>query len=142
MVALEYVSSNEEWLALALLLFSVAVCIYGRQRSYRLRSPHQLPPPQQNVSWECQVDGGTWVSFSSQISALIEEQHIRFQIGGSPTVDFKRDNILYKADFNAMQQQRNDGQYTKKRAIRRHVVQAPGSLDRHSSSAALARQLA
>ena len=105
--------------------------------SYALPSAQTLPAPQQSATWQCQVDGGGWVNFSEQISRILETHYT--QSGGGSTVKYTRDSIPYQADFSTMQQQRIDGQYSTKRAIRRQA--APPPLERLSSSQILAQQL-
>jgi len=101
--------------------------------------PQPLPPP---IYWQCQVDGGAFVVFSAAISSALETQYASYYLnGGSPTATFTRDGIPYKADFRTMEQQRDDGQYVTKRAIRRHGQALRPPLQHDSSALALAQHM-
>ena len=101
--------------------------------------PQPLPPP---IYWQCQVDGGAFVDFSAAISSTLETQYASYYLnGGSPTATFNRDGIPYKADFQKMEQQRDDGLYVTKRAIRRQGQALRPPLQYDSSALALAQHM-
>ena len=68
-----------------------------------------------NGKWECEVDGGKWVAFDDHICKTLEDAWRKREASAA----FSRSGIAYVADFDAMMQKRNDGQYTTTRTIRR-----------------------
>jgi hypothetical protein len=112
----------EKMVVVVLLLLLLLLYLYQRwsQASTHQQPEHQLPAPSLQSTWQCQVDGGAFVDFSAAISSTLETQYTSYYWnGGSPTATFNRDGIPYKADFQKMEQQRDDGLYDTKRAIRR-----------------------
>jgi hypothetical protein len=107
--------------------------------SQQLPTPISQPLSTPISTWQCQVDGGAFVDFSAAILITLEMQYTSYWNGGSPTTTFIRDGIPYKADFRTMEQQRDDGLYDTKRAIRRQELRPP--LQHSSSVLALAQHM-
>ena len=61
-----------------------------------------------DVTWECEIDNGSWSSFSKEISELLERANRSHSVGGAAQQDFVREGIKYRADFARMTQMRYD----------------------------------
>lgn len=61
-----------------------------------------------DVTWECEIDNGSWSQFSKEISALLERANRTHSVGGAVQQDFLREGIKYRADFARMTQLRYD----------------------------------
>jgi hypothetical protein len=149
MIAFGLGGGMEKMVVVVLLLLLFLLYRYQRwsQATTHQQPAYQLLPPPQQLpapisTWQCQVDGGAFVDFSAAISSTLETQYASYYLnGGSPTATFNRDGVPYKADFRTMEQQRDDGQYVTKRAIRRHGQALRPPLQHDSSALALAQHM-
>lgn len=61
-----------------------------------------------NLIWECEIDNGSWSPFSKDISAQFERANRAHGMGGAAQLEFTRNGIGYRADFERMTQCRVD----------------------------------